>query len=165
MRQLLKRVSGLVNEYEIVQSNVAQLSDRLPQWLPPEVVDAFSHDPAAVSGTSRRLRGWKAVEDINRRIQRQRETLTVFAQCNMDGQPTLPHGGLFGSSSEALVALLKTLESERDDIMSKAQDVAKLLSGVKKLHQPTKRDYNETLAHVSVVYPEVGTCVIISYLC
>ncbi|EIN13997.1 hypothetical protein PUNSTDRAFT_110142 [Punctularia strigosozonata HHB-11173 SS5] len=156
LRQLLKRVSGIVNEYHDVQTTVAGLSNGTANWISSDVVDAFSHDPAAVSGTARRLRGWKAVEDIHRRIQRQREVLDLFAQSGADEQSLLPDSGLFDPPVKALATLLEQLESERSDIMARAEDVANLLLRVKESHQPTKQEYNETLAHVSVVYPELS---------
>jgi hypothetical protein len=46
-----------------------------PPPLPAPLLEALNHDPSAITGATRRLRGWAAVEDIHRRVGRQRAML------------------------------------------------------------------------------------------
>jgi len=54
---------------------------------------------------------------------------------------------------------LEKLERHRDAIVSKAREVAGLLTSVKGIHASVKTEYNETLSHTSVVYPELSKIV------
>lgn len=130
------------------------------QNLPSELLDAFSLDPAAVTGNTRKLRGWRAVEDIHDRLMRQREAFQKFLADSDAIRGTTPSGSVLEAPISVLTDALKKLETHNELIENKAQDVAQLLGKVKGIHATVKAQYNETLSHTSVVYPEVGllTC-------
>lgn len=125
--------------------------------IPPEVMDAFVHDPAAVTGATRRVKGWEAVEDIHVRIQRQRETLQSFLHAHDIGcDPAECTGNVFDDQIATAMRALEQLGSQREALAQKAEEVTSLLKRVKAVHATVKKDYNDTLAHTSLVYPEVG---------
>lgn len=153
IRQLLNRVSTGVREYDLAQSN-AMKSLQIPHnSLPRELLDAFGHDPAAVTGATRRFRGWRAVDDIYNRVIRQREVFGVFLS-QASGNPLDP-SNVLDDPVAALVGSLERLEDHKEKIATKAREVADLLASVQTTHAGVKRDYNNTLSHTSVVYPEV----------
>jgi hypothetical protein len=122
--------------------------------LPRELLDAFGHDPAAVTGATRRCQGWRAVDDIHRRLIRQREVFRAFlSQVNRD---IAISKSVLDDPIEALVAFLDALEGHSHAITGRAAEVSEALKSVQKLHANAKADYKRTLSHTSVVYPEVG---------
>lgn len=126
--------------------------------IPPEVLDAMSHDPAAVVSATRRLSGWRAVEDISDRVQRQRDTLQRFAQAMAsmsDGGRTGIVGSMFEGHITTVSGSLKQLEQHRERIAQEAEDVLKVLANVKEVHSSVKREYNDVMAHTSLLYPQV----------
>ncbi len=155
MRQLLNRVSIVVKEYDVAQSNaLASLGVHQPRRLPREVLDVFSHDPAAVTGPTRRLRGWRAVDDIHKRLVKQRAICRLFLSEHIDQT-----GGDIGSALEepanTLKSSLESLEQFTAAIQFKAKEVGELLKQVQDIHTQVKKSYNSTLSHTSAVYPEV----------
>ncbi|TRM65886.1 hypothetical protein BD626DRAFT_486135, partial [Schizophyllum amplum] len=140
LRQLLHRVAGNVKEYENVQSNISRALGLPYKSLPQEVVDAFSHDPAAVTGSTRRLRGYLAVDDIHKRLQRQQETLRI----------TSTSESIFDSSISTLLTTIAALEGHRHEILDQTRNVTDVLQRVQVLHGETKADYNAALAHTSL---------------
>ena len=139
-----------------MQANFAKLLGTPYTRLPEELLDAFNHDPAAVAGNTRRLKGWRAVEDIHRRVYRQRETLQSFLGSVTDDITVHPSPqGMFGEGMARLAATLTQLEMDRERIAARSKEVAKELGVVKVLQSDVKTRYNETLSQVSTIYPEV----------
>ncbi|KAI0655228.1 hypothetical protein C8Q70DRAFT_1022597 [Cubamyces menziesii] len=157
IRHLLQRVSAGAREYDSVQSSLSELL-RIPYpRIPPEVMDAFVHDPSAVTGATRRVRSWQAVEDIHARIQRQRQTLQSFLCTQLgEGQLEQPSVDVFQDQIAAAIRALEQLASHREALVRKAEEVATVLKRVKGIQATVKKDYNDTLAHTSLVYPELS---------
>ncbi|KAI0347755.1 hypothetical protein BDW22DRAFT_1424023 [Trametopsis cervina] len=158
-RQLLQRIGAHVREYENVQSRLSDLLGTPYTSVPPEVLDAFSHDPASVISSTKRLKGWHAVEDIHARIALQRETLRNFAS-------SLPRRGIGDGSDTALEDMLGTLsysldqlEEHRSRLSDDAEEVDEALVEVKEIHAGVKREYNEVMAHTSLIYPQLSQIV------
>lgn len=154
IRQALQRVASGVREYDMLQTNFMKSLGMPHRGVPTELLDAFSHDPAAVTGATRRWRGWRAVEDIHNRIIRQRETLRIFISMSQDRFS--PPDSVFDEPIAALSQTLEKLESHRDTTATKAREIAGILTSVKDLHASVKTEYNDTLSHTSVEYPEVS---------
>lgn len=156
IRQILQRVTAEVREFEGVQTSFSALLGVTCLSVPPEVLDAFSHDPSAVTGSTRRLRGYKAVEDIQARIVWQRDVLQSYIEslAGLKGKLPLPTG-IFDESITALMDSVSQLEKHRHGIIEKAEEVTNLLAHVRELHATVKADFNETLIYTSQIYPEV----------
>jgi hypothetical protein len=140
----------------MLQSSLANSLGLPYAALPPELLDAFSHDPAAVVGATRRYRGWRAVEDIQRRLLRQRDTFRAFLSVAADSGTFHTPGNVLDEPLTVLQQSLEVLESHRKNITSRAEEVAGVLTSVKAMHGSVKAHYNDTLSHASVVYPEVS---------
>lgn len=154
VRQLLNRISMGVREYDTIQSN-AMASLAIPHnGLPRELLDAFGHDPAAVTGATRRFRGWKAVDDIHNRLVRQRDVFQAFLSCSGCEIP-IPTSVL-NNPIATLVRSVETLEAHNSKIAKRATDVGETLVAVQDMHTNVKTHYKATLSHTSVVYPEVS---------
>jgi len=120
-----------------------------------DVMEAFSHDPAAILGHTKRSYGYRAVEDIHYRLQRQREILQEFIHSgNILDDSTLPKD-VFKEPLDALKHSLDALEVDLQAINERAKHVSEVLKTTQGIHASVKADYNETLAHTSVIYPEV----------
>jgi hypothetical protein len=161
IRQALQRVAAGVREYDLLQTNLMKSLGVPHRSIPPELLDAFSHDPAAVTGATRRFRGWKAAEDIYNRVTRQRETFRLFLSMSHDGFS--PPGSVFDEPIAALSHTLESLENHRETAVNKAREIAGILTSVKGIHASVKTEYNDTLSHTSVVYPEVRFFVSLLY--
>ncbi|KAL1760923.1 membrane protein [Schizophyllum commune] len=159
LRQLLHRVAGNVKEYENVQSSISRALGLPYKSLPQEVLDAFSHDPAAVTGSTRRLRGYRAVDDIHKRLRKQQETLQNYLSESGNSGKLETSGSIFDDSISSLLTTITALEGHRNEIYVQARNVTEVLQRVQVLHAETKSDYNAALAHTSVVYPELSTIV------
>jgi hypothetical protein len=155
IRQVLQRLTGEIKEFDGVQSSLSELLCVPGFHVPQQVLDAFSHDPAAVTGSTRRLKGWRAVEDIHARISWQREVLQNFvtAVAGLKGKD-LPTG-IFDESIAGLMESVAQLEQHRDVIVENAEEVTDLLARVREIHGYVKAEFNDTLAHTSQIYPEV----------
>lgn len=126
--------------------------------VPPEMFDAITQDPAAMTGQTRRLKGWRAVEEVHCRINRQREMLLSFATTLTEINNRLPRPrGIFDESLNGLMSSLSRLETHQEDLRKKENAATQTLAHVRELHVLTKMGYNETLGHVSQIYPEVLT--------
>ena len=156
IRQMLNRVSIVVKEYETAQANaLAPFDDRHQvQRLPRELLEAFNHDPAAVTGPTRRLRGYKAVDDIHSRLVKQRAIFRQFLSDHAH-RPTVDIGSLLHDPAVALQTSLDSLQQYNNEIQSRASEVGELLKKVQDIHTRVKTNYNDALSHTSVVYPEV----------
>ncbi|KAJ2929400.1 hypothetical protein H1R20_g7700, partial [Candolleomyces eurysporus] len=153
-RQMLNRISAAVREYDAIQ-NAAMKTPGIPHLpLPKELVEAFSHDPAAVTGATRRLRGWRAVEDIHQRVLRQRQTFKSF----LSTRPTKASDPvqILDTPISTLMETLDVLETQKDEIVSTAASLTELLHEVQEVHRNVKREYNTTVSRTSVVYPELS---------
>lgn len=155
MRQLLNRVSIVVKEYEVAQSNAhASLGVHQLRRLPREVLDVFSHDPAAVTGPTRRLRGWRAVDDIHKRLMKQRAICRLFLSEHID-QTGGDIGSVLEEPANTLKSSLESLGQFTAAIQFKAKEVCELLKQVQDTHARVKKIYNSAVSHTSAVYPEV----------
>ena len=156
IRHLLQRVCASIRDYDSVQTSLAGLLGMPYTKLPPDVLDAFVHDPSAVTGSTRRTKGWRAVEDIHSRIGRQRETLRSFILSqHLDSEPIVPPHKVFDDPIAQLMSALDQLASQRIELAHKAEEVGEVLKQVKTVQASVKKDYNDTLAYTSLVYPEV----------
>lgn len=155
---MLQRVGAQIREYENVQSRLSDLLGRPYVSVPVEVLDALSHDPASVIGPTKRYKGWRAVEDIHERIRLQRQTLRDFA----DTLATTQSGDHYEEDSafrEILASLsdsLEQLHGHRLRLTGDAEEVAEALVEVKESHAAVKKEYNEVMAHTSLIYPQVN---------
>ncbi|KAG6832558.1 hypothetical protein H0H92_000187 [Tricholoma furcatifolium] len=154
IRQLLNRVSGAIREYDTVQSNAMASLGIAHIGLPRELIDAFGHDPAAVTGATRRVQGWKAVDDIQHRLVRQREVFRAFLSRAQNEVPQTK--SVLEDPISSLVQSLKALELHSDVIAGRAFEVGEALKAVQETHDKVKTDYNNTLARTSAVYPELS---------
>uniref|UniRef100_A0A0W0FGM0 Uncharacterized protein n=1 Tax=Moniliophthora roreri TaxID=221103 RepID=A0A0W0FGM0_MONRR len=156
VRGLLNRIASGVREYEMCQSGLMNYLDLPYNGLPQDLLEAFSHDPAAVTGSTRRLKSWKAVDDIHARLARQRAVFEDFLT-NDNGEGGFPvTDDVLREPILALMSSLDQLEAHRREIAFKAKEVSDLLKDTQKIHNQVKTEYNETLAHTSVVYPELS---------
>lgn len=121
--------------------------------LPRELLDAFGHDPAAVTGATRRFRGWRAVDDIQHRLLRQREVFQVFLAHANSNVSVLK--SVLDDPIASLISSLDILEVHCKKIAERATVVTETLKGVQTVHTDVKKDYKKTVSHISVAYPEV----------
>ncbi|CCM04451.1 uncharacterized protein FIBRA_06631 [Fibroporia radiculosa] len=157
IRYLLQRVAATIREYDVVQSGFITCPEVLSSAIPSDVLEAFSHDPSAFTSSTRSVKGWKAVEDIHERIRRQRKLLRAFASSmafESAGQGLQTN--VFDDPISSMGDALKKLEEHHSCISSQADRVTDALVRVKAVHQTVKEDYNNTLAHTSLVYPELS---------
>ncbi|GJE85853.1 hypothetical protein PsYK624_019320 [Phanerochaete sordida] len=154
-RQLLQRVGGNIREYENVLSRLSLLLGISHTSIPLEVLEALSHDPASVMTGTRRLTGWRAVEDISGRINRQRDTLRNFAASVVKEEGATNTAYMFDGPIFSLTSSLDQLERHRTRIAGEVEDVAATLTKVKEIHATVKREYNDVTAHTSLIYPEI----------
>ncbi|KAF8632971.1 hypothetical protein AX15_001568 [Amanita polypyramis BW_CC] len=160
IRQLLTRISIVIKEYEVARVNalVSLGNHHQLQRLPRELLEAFSHDPAAVTGPTRRLRGWRAVDDIHNRLVKQRAICREFLSEHVNG--TSPEiGSMLEDLTKTLKSSLESLEQCKAAMQFKAKDVGELLKEVQDIHTNVKTNYNDALSHTSVVYPELSVIV------
>ncbi|PFH54876.1 hypothetical protein AMATHDRAFT_44659 [Amanita thiersii Skay4041] len=159
IRQLLNRVSIVVKEYEMARSNaLASLGKHQHQGIPREVLEAFNHDPATVTGHTRRHRGWNAVDDIHNRLLKQRETLRQFLS-DQAQSARVQAQVMLREPAKILTDALGSLENCKNIVQSKALDVAEMLKKVQEVHSAVKANYNRALSHTSAVYPELSLIV------
>ncbi|TFY79454.1 hypothetical protein EWM64_g4558 [Hericium alpestre] len=154
-RQLLQRIAAGVKEYEAVQGRMTKALGHSYVSLPADLLDAFSHDPAVVTGSTRWLRGWRAVENIHEHIQSQVETVQSFLLKVSEDGKLPPQHSLLDNPISVLMRSLDVLEDRRAELAVKAAMVEERLNKVKATHASVKAQFNETLGHVSSVYPEV----------
>jgi hypothetical protein len=150
----LQRIAGGIKEYEAVQAKLSKSFGLDYTPLPPELIDAFSHDPSVVTGATRQKKGWQAVEDIHNNIARQRNAVRVYLQ-QARRVEVPPPPSVLESPLKSLRQSLDTLEQRRGIIIRKVQEVTDTLTRVKRLHTAVKADYNSAMGHTSSVYPEV----------
>ncbi|KAI0003652.1 hypothetical protein BJV74DRAFT_881493 [Russula compacta] len=154
-RYLLQRIAGGIKEYEMIQAKLSKTLGLAYSPLPPSLIDAFSHDPAVVTGATRQKRGWEAVEDIHSNIARQRNAIREYVQQARHVEVARPPSVL-DSPLKSLQQSLDALEQRRSIISQKVQEVTETLTRVKQLHAGVKAEYNNATAHTSSVYPELS---------
>ncbi|KAG7452358.1 uncharacterized protein BT62DRAFT_299890 [Guyanagaster necrorhizus] len=159
IRQLLNRVATGVKEYDVTQSNLMTLLGTPYKGLPPELLDTFGHDPSAVTTKTGRYRGWRAVDDIHNRVLRQREIFEDFLAHNRNDTGSIVEEDVLEDPICVLRQSLNTLAVNKAAVASKAEELAELLKTVQETHQKVKADYKDTVAHTSVVYPELSRIV------
>ena len=154
----MTRVSIVVKEYEVAQVNaLASLGNHQLQRLPRQLLEAFTHDPAAVTGPTRRLRGWRAVDDIHNRLVKQRAICRGFLSEHVN-RARFDVGSMLKDPANALENSLESLEQCKAVMQFKAKGVGELLKKVRDIHTNVKTNCNDALSHTSVVYPEVRRC-------
>ncbi|KAK7465351.1 hypothetical protein VKT23_005330 [Stygiomarasmius scandens] len=159
VRGLLNRLAIGIKEYEKGQSSLMTTAGLTYERFSRDVMEAFSHDPAAILGHTKRSYGYRAVEDIHYRLQRQREILQEFIHSgNVLDDSTLPKD-VFKEPLDALKHSLDALEVDLQAINERAKHVSEVLKTTQGIHASVKADYNETLAHTSVIYPELSRIV------
>lgn len=154
-RLLLQRVSTNIREYENVQAHLSKLLGRSFISVPKEVLDALSHDPASITGNTRRYEMYQAVEYIHERIALQRDTLRSFAESLADVEDD-PVGSVFEEKISSLSDSLQRLEQHRFRLANEAEKVVRALAEVKEIQGNVKKEYNEVTGATSLVYPEVS---------
>lgn len=154
-RLLLQRVGGNIREYEHVLSRLSMLLGIQHTPIPLEVLDALSHDPASVMSGTKRLKSWRAMEDICDRIARQRETLRCFAASITHEEAASGTADIFDGPIFSLSSSLDQLEHHRQRLAQEAEKVLRTLAQVKETHSTVKRQYNDVTAHTSLIYPQV----------
>ena len=156
MRQQLQRIAVEFRDFAHVQKQLIDLLNIPFPTVPPEVFDAISHDPATMTGQTRRLKGWRAVEDVHCRINRQQEILSSFAATLTEINSRLPQPkGIFDEPLDGLMGSLSRLEHHQGDLRKKQSEATQKLAHVRELHVLTKLEFNDTLGHTSHIYPEV----------
>ncbi|KAJ7225265.1 hypothetical protein GGX14DRAFT_637960 [Mycena pura] len=159
VRQLLNHIAAGVREYDQAQASLSTSLNLPYKELPRELVEAFSHDPAAVTGATRKYQSWRAVDDIHHRLARQREIFREFLSSAPNHDAPVVSESAFADPILALTETLKTLEAERQEIAWRAVEVSDVLKTVQSVHGSVKTAYNGMLSHTSVIYPEISTIV------
>ncbi|KAK7064054.1 hypothetical protein R3P38DRAFT_3249634 [Favolaschia claudopus] len=159
IRQLLNHIAGSVRDYDQAQSSLSTSLNLPYRGLPRELVEAFSHDPAAVTGATRSYDGWRAVDDIHNRVARQRDTFVQFFISARDVDRSSVPASALADPIAALSDALKALDYERQEIAWRAIEVSDVLKSVQAVHAEVKTAYNSTYSHTSVIYPEISTIV------
>lgn len=158
VRQQLQRIATEFRDFAHVQKQLIELLHMPFPTVPPETFDAISHDPAAMIGQTRRLKGWRAVEEVHCRINRQREMLSSFVAALTEINSQLPQPrGIFDKSLVGLMDSVSRLEHHQEDLRKKESAATQKLAHVRELHVLTKIEFNDTLGHTSHIYPEVLT--------
>ncbi|KAJ3817964.1 hypothetical protein F5880DRAFT_1687558, partial [Lentinula raphanica] len=129
-----------------------------PLSLPPLLLEAFSHDPANVTSSTKRLKSYRAVDDIHNRLTKQREVFREFLDRNRNLGDKTSHleEDILKSPIDALLRTLKDVEEHRLRVVDKEKEVSEMLKETQVIHAEVKKEYNNTLAHTSVVYPELS---------
>ncbi|KAF9269977.1 hypothetical protein L218DRAFT_913882 [Marasmius fiardii PR-910] len=156
VRGLLNRIATGVKEYETCQACLLTFLDLPHTGLPQELLEAFMHDPAAVTGHTGRFRGYKAVDDIHVRLARQRAIFQAFLQQDA-GEGGLPvTHDVLQDPIAALMESIAKLEVHRIDIAERNEEVMKILEETQPMHNQVKDDYQRTVGYTSVIYPEIS---------
>jgi hypothetical protein len=152
-----QRIASALKDYDSLHSNLMKSLGLPYRSLPHELLETFSHDPSSVTGNTRRNRGWRAVEDIQTRLDRQRETFRTFRSVAAESGILLELTTHLDEPILPLLQALDELESHLTMLASKASEVEEMTTSTKNLHALAKAEYNSTLSHTSVVYQEVYT--------
>ena len=132
--------------------------------IPQELLDSLGHDPSAVTGATRRFRGWRAVEDTHHRLFQQRDTFQRYISATGRSGNRPPSQSVLRAPIESLLEALQILDSHQQEIATGAALVGEVLEQVKVVHAAVKRQYNDTLSHTSVLYPEVSHAFLYTFI-
>ncbi|KAH8119878.1 hypothetical protein DFH11DRAFT_1499342 [Phellopilus nigrolimitatus] len=157
MKLLLQTASRSIIEYDDTQHAMSEKLGLSYSRLPPEILEAFSHDPAAVTANTRRLKGWRAVEDIYLRCERQRAILKTFvASMPSSVTPlTLPANGIYEDATTTLANLVERLYNQRSAVLFRVRETNELLSKIKKMRDELKPEFDAANQYTSANYPEL----------
>ena len=155
---LLQTACKSLIEYDDTQQGMADKLGLSYSRLPPEVLEAFNHDPAAVTGKTRRLSGWRAVEDIHSRRNKQKKILIDFLASKEETVAPLsvPGDGIYGNAINTLSEYVEHLHRERSAVLLEVRKTSELLATVKKLRDQVKPEFDSTGVDTSANYPEVS---------
>lgn len=158
MKQLLQIASKIAVDFDETQSLMSKRYKLGRNRIPEEVLEAFSHDPSAITGHTRNVKGWRAVEDIHERRLRQIEVFTAFADSipSLAGALTIPENGIYEEPLEKLHILLEGLQNQRETVLTHVIQTHDLLRKVKGLRDKLKPEFEETSRHTAANYPEVN---------
>lgn len=122
-----------------------------------EKLESLSHDPAAVTGSTRTASGWRAVEDIHQRHMEQLEILNGYINASqmMDAQTiSFTREMDICRSNKRNLSEIADKRSQVFDVIVEAEHI---LTNVKSLRSGLKTDYDAAEKHTSASYPEVCT--------
>ncbi|KAG9314025.1 hypothetical protein JVU11DRAFT_4803 [Chiua virens] len=156
LRHRTLRATIGVREYDLVCSSVMPSLGIAYHGLPTELLDAFNLDPSAVTGGTRRLEGWRAVEDIHARVLLQRETVARFLSGTRTDVLVSAPDDILDNPIATLMKKLQALEREREPLQQQAEEVTQKLMDVRACHMIVKEEYNDALSYTSVVYPQLS---------
>ncbi|KAJ3853876.1 hypothetical protein EV368DRAFT_38016, partial [Lentinula lateritia] len=167
IRSVLNHIAQHMREYEVCQAGFTAGDGGRSGYtaISPELFEAFSHDPANVTSSTKRLKTYRAVDDIHHRLTRQRAVFAEFLDQNRQrtrthsGSDTLATQDVLKDPIESLLSTLKKLEDHRLGIVRRGKEACEMLRDTQVVHAEVKREYNGTLAHTSVVYPELSQIV------
>jgi DNA-binding transcriptional regulator GbsR (MarR family) len=142
-----------VKEYDAVQRSAMGVLGGKHQALPKELVESFGHDPAAVTSVTRRLKGWRAVEDIHHRLVKQREIFSAFI--TLESHRNSDHESILDDKVSSLIRALSVLEERKAELAERSKDVERVLESVQDAYKDVKADYDKTVPLTSTLYPEV----------
>lgn len=157
IRQILNRISIGVKDYDAIQRKTMGILGQRQRVLPKDLVESFGHDPAAVTGLTRRLKGWRAVEDIHQRLVKQRQIFSAFIA--LESHRMVDHKSILDDKVSRLIQSLSVLEERREELTKRAKDVEHLLQDVQKSYESAKTNYDKSVALTSNLYPEVRICI------
>ncbi|KAH9486529.1 hypothetical protein JR316_0000594 [Psilocybe cubensis] len=147
-------ISAAMKDYDTIQNTSMHSQNLTKLQLPKDLLEAFGHDPSAVTGATRRDRGWRAVEDINQRVEKQRSVFRAFIQSFTDQE--VSRGCIMDEPMENIVEALASLQFQKTEIGRQAEKVSSVLESVQNIHTSVKENYNSAMSHVSIVYPELS---------
>ncbi len=85
MKQLLQTAAKTISEYDEIQRLMAEKLGMNYRQIPADALEAICHDPSSTTGNTRRATGWKAVEEIHDRCERQEMALESFEPPLLNG--------------------------------------------------------------------------------
>ncbi|KAJ3867181.1 hypothetical protein EV359DRAFT_35046, partial [Lentinula novae-zelandiae] len=183
IRSVLNHIAQHMREYEMCQASFIAGESHTGAGgggrggfgytaISPDLFEAFSHDPANVTSSTKRLKTYRAVDDIHHRLTRQRAVFAEFLEHNTNtnkdkdkdkdkdsGPDRSATQDILKSPIEDLMRTLKTLEKHRMGVVEREKEVLEMLRETQVVHAEVKKEYNGTLAHTSVVYPELSQIV------
>ena len=122
--------------------------------IPQEVMEAFNHDPA--TKPNRRLNGWRLVEDVNLRLERQRDTLAIFTSSITKAiKPFYSSIQVYDKATKTLSERVEQLHAERSGVLQEVRRTNEVVARVKELRDKLKPAYDEAGRYTSANYPEV----------
>jgi hypothetical protein len=158
MKQLLQVTSRSIKDFDESQRVLSEKLGITYTPLDGKVIEAFSHDPAGVTGHLRNARGWRAVEEIHNRLSSQRQILHSFI-ASFSGSTKascLPKKGIYEDAMALLSERTEKLQSQRSVLASRSGEASELLAHVKRIRDELKPEFDDTSRHTSANYPEVN---------